>query len=323
MKHKFVKHLNRTTEIMEIGMEDTYTYVHYKKGSIEQTACVLKNGDITLESYFEKFFKENKVSEEMRKDVRKLLKNEKYIANFHWKEFTNFLMKTLSLHMVFGLTVALSVFLGYKLGDYLDTQFGLYPLFTALGFFVGIGIGGLTGYTMVQKYFIPAVKAPEPKKILSTLTQEEVDKLPIIDITVDDVRRAVRKFSDSLPKGVYRTILVRDDNGIDFTQLAHILKGVPSKPFYMSKETYDLFEESEKLIAQEMDLVQKAVDLYVKEQRDYPMLKFDPQRRVNYYQLISDHYLKSSPQTQFYITDLDGMITHIKPKKTKEGSPQE
>jgi hypothetical protein len=85
----------------------------------------------------------------------------------------------------------------------------------------------------------------------------------------------------------------------------------------MSKETYDLFEESEKHIPNEMDLVQKAVDLYVKEKKEYPMLKFDPHQRVNYFQLFQDHYLKETPEIQFYITDLDGLITHIRPQKRK------
>lgn len=83
----------------------------------------------------------------------------------------------------------------------------------------------------------------------------------------------------------------------------------------MSKETYDIFEEHEKHIPGEMDIVQKAVDLYVKEHSEYPMLPFDPERRVNYYQLIQDKYLKSAPEIQFYITDLDGLITHKKPAK--------
>ena len=85
----------------------------------------------------------------------------------------------------------------------------------------------------------------------------------------------------------------------------------------MSKETYDLFEESEKIIALEMDIVQKAVDLYVKEHKELPMLKFDPHHKVNYFQLKQEHCLKEEPKTQFYITDLDGLITHIKPQKKK------
>jgi hypothetical protein len=136
---------------------------------------------------------------------------------------------------------------------------------------------------------------------------------PIIDISIDQVRKAIRAFSDRLPKGVYRTILVKDDNEIDFNQLAHILGGLPSEKFYMSKETYDLFTENEKLIAFEMDLVQKAVDQYVKENNHFLILPFDPLRRINYFELIQKHLLKSQPQTQFYLTDLDGMVTHIKP----------
>lgn len=142
---------------------------------------------------------------------------------------------------------------------------------------------------------------------------------PIIDLTVEQVRKAIRTFTDQLPKGVYRTILVKEDNEIDFNQLAHILGGLPSEKFYMSKETYDLFTENEKLIAYEVDVVQKAVDQYVKENKTFPVLPYDPLKRINYFELMQKNLLKTEPQTQFYLTDLDGMVTHIKPdiKTTK------
>jgi hypothetical protein len=47
------------------------------------------------------------------------------------------------------------------------------------------------------------------------------------------------------------------------------------------------------------------------------MLKFDPHHKVNYFQLKQEHCLKEEPKTQFYITDLDGLITHIKTRKKK------
>lgn len=179
---------------------------------------------------------------------------------------------------------------------------------------------GLTGFVLVQKYFKkPANKIAEVQKFPQKGMDETID-YPIIDVTIDQVRQAVRKFSNNLPKGVYRTIIVQDDNSIDFKQLAPILGGIPSKNYYMSKETYDLFEEEEKKISVEMDLVQKAVDLYVKERKEYPMLSFDPHRRVNYFQLTQEHYLKAPPETQFFITELDGLITHIKPDKNKAKS---
>jgi len=189
--------------------------------------------------------------------------------------------------------------------------------FTIIFTFLGTGIGGFTGYVIIQKYYKKPINKTTEFKNDSQINLQEAQNYPIIDVTIDQVRKAVRQFSDNLPKGVYRTIIVQDDNCIDFKQLANILGGVPAKKFYMSKETYDLFEENEKKIPSEMDMVQKAVDLYIKERKEYPMLQFDPQRRVNYYQLIQENYLKSAPEIQFYITEMDGLITHIAPKKRK------
>jgi hypothetical protein len=195
--------------------------------------------------------------------------------------------------------------------------------FTIIFTFLGTGIGGFTGYIIIQKHYNKPVNKTTEFKNDSQINLQEAQNYPMIDVNIDQVRKAVRQFSDNLPKGVYRTIIVQDDNSIDFKQIAKILGGIPSKKFYMSKETYDLFEENEKKIPAEMDMVQKAVDLYVKERKEYPMLRFDPERRVNYYQLIQENYLKSAPETQFYITKLDGMITHIRPKKKKlENSSQ-
>jgi hypothetical protein len=140
---------------------------------------------------------------------------------------------------------------------------------------------------------------------------------PIIDVTKEQVRNAIRTYSDELPKGVYRTIVVNDDYSIDFSKLTHILKGIPSKTFYMSKETYDIFEESEKEIPAIMDQVQKAVDAYRKDHQQYPIIPYDPNKKVNYYLLRNEHYLHFQPEVDFYITEYDGIISHLKPQKGK------
>jgi hypothetical protein len=312
LNQKFIKHFNRMTESIEISIQEGWIYIHYANDNIEKTVYALKNDEITIETYIEQFFKENRVSEEIRKDVRNYLRNEKPKGNAHRDEFINFLFKALSLHMVFGLTIALTVFAGYKLGMFLDHRYHQYPVFTVMGFFSGIIIGGLLTYIIGQKYAKPLNRIQSAARIVGSPLRRRMKKYPIIDVTIEDVRKAIRKFSESLPQGVYRTILVQDDNSIDFKQLAHFLSGIPSKKFYMSKETYELFEEQDKLIPYEMDLVQKAVDHYVNEKKAYPMLKYDPHRRVNYYLLQSEHYLKTHPQTQFYISKLDGMISHFK-----------
>jgi len=59
------------------------------------------------------------------------------------------------------------------------------------------------------------------------------------------------------------------------------LNGIPLRKFYISKETYDIFNEDEKEIAITIDKVQKAVDLYVKENKQYSKHQFDPLNRVN------------------------------------------
>jgi hypothetical protein len=318
MKQTFTKYIGRVTEELELNLEDKWIYAHYTRGAFEKTACILKNGNKSQVDYLNGFFKENSVSDEMKKEVDKYLMNLKDSnGSTHWKEFTNFLLKTLSLNTALGIAIAIAVYLGYLLGTRLDAHYNISPLFTLLGIFSGIGLGGFAGYSMVQKYS----NSPEErnndkaKKISHEKNQDQSMDYPPIDITLEQVRMAIREFSDHLPKGVYRTILVQDDNRIDFKQLAHLLGGIPTKDYYMSKETYDIFEEKDKKIPVEMDLVQKAVDQFVKEHKEYPMLKFDPSRRVNYYQLIQEHYLKSHPDIQFYITDLDGLITHVKPKK--------
>lgn len=192
----------------------------------------------------------------------------------------------------------------------------LYPLFTIIIFV--LSIGGLAAYMIVFKKYHWRFNKTLKQTIMDEKRKEE-EPPPIIDISIDQVRAAIRGFSEQLPKGVYRSILIKDDNEIDFTQLSKILGGMPSRKFYMSKETYDLFPEDEKLIPVEMDIVQKAVDQYVKEQKQFPVLSFDPERRINYFQLLQEHYLKNRPTIQFYLTDLDGMITHIKPTNKELG----
>ena len=214
------------------------------------------------------------------------------------------------------------IYSGYKGGSRLDQLLGLYPAFTVTGVLLALVIGGVISYLMMYKYISSSKEEKEKSKSVKTKTKhkkEDNAELPIIDVTLEEVIKAVRSFSESLPNGVYRTILVKDDFSIDFKQLTSILHCIPSKPFYMSKETYDIFEEREKDIPPIIDQVQKAVDQYVKDQKKYPMLPYDPLRRVNYYLLIEEHYLNTMPEVELYITDYDGLISHHKPKKKHAG----
>ena len=188
------------------------------------------------------------------------------------------------------------------IGYLIDLVFVLFPYGTVLGSIGGIGL-----------YFLLTNRSNE-------IPMDPPKGWPIIETSVEEIKKAVRIYSEQLPKGVYRTILVKEDNSIDVEQIAPILKGIPSRNFYMSKETYDIFDEDEKYLALTIDKVQKAVDLYVREHNEYPMLPYDPLKRVNYYQLLKAHCLDTQPEIELYITNYDGLVTHKKPKQNSTGN---
>jgi hypothetical protein len=207
---------------------------------------------------------------------------------------------------------------GFKGGSKLDALYGFYPAFTVTGVLAGLVIG-LVSYLMMYKYLADPAKKPAKERTTIRKSSTQAENWPIIDPALEDVVKAIRTYSENLPKGVYRTILVQDGNKIDVQQLAPILGGIPAKSFYMSKETYEVFPEHQKNIPPIIDTVQKAVDLYVKDHKKFPMLPYDPLRRVNYYQLLQGHYLDSLPEMELYITHYDGLVSHVKPSKKHAG----
>lgn len=134
-----------------------------------------------------------------------------------------------------------------------------------------------------------------------------------VDISLEQLRQAIRAWEDAQPKGVYRSILVEEDNRINTDLLLPYLSGKPKQTYYMSKSTYETFEEKEKEIAQLLDRVQAAVDKYIRIEEGLPIIDFDADKRVNYFLLESKGYLKETPPITLYLTDDENMITHRKP----------
>lgn len=164
----------------------------------------------------------------------------------------------------------------------------------------------------------PTADAPPVKKSVKT-TKKDISEWPAIEPDISDIREAVRMFSADLPTGINRTILIKDDYSIDFEQLAPYLGGIPTKPYYMSKVTYTIFEQHEKNIPPIIDKVQKSVHLFYRVNKKYPLRPFDPLYRVNYHQLLQGHYLDEMPPIDLYFTDYDGLITNRKPEKKMAG----
>ncbi|AGK52214.1 AtpZ/AtpI family protein [Bacillus sp. 1NLA3E] len=323
MSKTFIKTLGQITEQIDLVIEEKWIYAYYSRSGKEKTAYILKNESKTTEEYLYSFLENNHVSEDLKSDIKKYLNSKSSKKEDNLQKFSIFLIKALSYNVVIGIIMGLSIFGGYKLGAIADTRFDIYPLFTIIGVLLGLVLGGLVSYVMIMKYLHQSEDGEQKvspgffseKKQKSQAT-EVVTNDPFVQVSLDEVRNAIRNFSEHLPKGTFRTILVNDDFTIDFSQLVPYLPGIPSQKFYMSKETYDVFDESEKEIPEIMDKVQKAVDHYFKDHKQYPTLSYDPLHRVNFFELIQGKYLDFNPELEFYITDYDGIISHIKPNKS-------
>lgn len=131
-------------------------------------------------------------------------------------------------------------------------------------------------------------------------------KSQVIDVTVEQVRQAVNEYADGLQQGISLRSLVLDDHSINFDLIKGILLGIPNRPFYMSKETFEIFETAE--LPEQIDKVQKAVDQYIKENGEEPIIPGNPYRKISYYLLR--HYLSIEPEMELYLDRNDKMVTH-------------
>ncbi len=318
MKTQFIKEYGKVVEKLEIDHEPKYVYIKYHKGNFEKTYYISKHDPNAVNDFLDKFFAEYYVAPEIQKGVINVLKQEVTVnVQSNWQEFVNFLTITLSLHLMVGVALGVSIFGGYKLGAKVDALLKMEPSFTIVGVMFGLGIGALVGYMMIYNYFGRHSKIKKVEEEVIKKNKEKGADWPVIDISVNEIREAVRLFSIDLPKGLKRTILIKSDYSIDFEQLAPYLGGIPAKPFYMSKETYDVYEEGH--IPPVIDQVQKAVNLFYKKHNQYPIRPYDSLRRVNYHQLLQGHYLDEMPEMEFYFTEYDGLITNQKPEKKLVG----
>ncbi|MCP3033507.1 DUF3939 domain-containing protein [Halobacillus sp. A1] len=144
--------------------------------------------------------------------------------------------------------------------------------------------------------------------------KEDEKVLEVKDLSIHDVRKAIHAYADHKPKEVPLSVIINHDLTIDYHLLSPFIDGIPKKRFYMSKETYELFEEQDQELAKEIDLVQQAVDQYIEQTGETPVIDSDPYKRISYYKLERLFLLSERPQRDFYLTGEEYMITYKKPK---------
>ncbi|MCD8508573.1 MAG: DUF3939 domain-containing protein [Bacillus sp. (in: Bacteria)] len=141
--------------------------------------------------------------------------------------------------------------------------------------------------------------------------EKEKKKVRTIKVTLEEVRKAINDYSTTLPEGISLRSIIKDNNEIDFTFLYDILGGKPDRPFYMSKETFEVYEDQK--YAKYVDVCQVACDQYWLETGIEPLTPGDPYRKINYLKL--QNYLKEKPPFDLYLHPKDQMVTHRAPKE--------
>ncbi|WP_379126785.1 DUF3939 domain-containing protein [Paenibacillus sp. sgz500958] len=131
-----------------------------------------------------------------------------------------------------------------------------------------------------------------------------------VTVTLPQIKQAVRKFEEDMPTPINRTALILEDKSIDLSRLKRYIGGISEQKFYMSRETYEIFEEEDKLVPYYLDLVQSAVDNYISDTGKLPLLEDSWLPEVHYRLLYTERYLKETPPFPLYITDEEMMLTH-------------
>lgn len=135
--------------------------------------------------------------------------------------------------------------------------------------------------------------------------------LPVKDLTLAEVQHAVHQFAREKPDGIYLSVLIKDQLEIDFTFLVPYLGCLPSHPFYMSRETYEIFEEPD--TPRWLDLIQRAVDHYMDDHQDFPVWDHEPAMRICYFKLKPYIPQEGTPPFDTYITEDEFLISREKP----------
>lgn len=132
----------------------------------------------------------------------------------------------------------------------------------------------------------------------------------VVQVTLEEMKQAVLRYEAEMPEGINRISLMLSDGSLDTLRLTRYLGGLSASKFYLSRETYEIFEEEDRQIPYYLDLVQAAVDDYLDEKGKLPVLHESPDYQVDFSLLLREHYLKEMPPFPLYVTEQELMLTH-------------
>ncbi|RKD26766.1 hypothetical protein BEP19_16330 [Ammoniphilus oxalaticus] len=136
-------------------------------------------------------------------------------------------------------------------------------------------------------------------------------KWPLKEISIEEVKGAVARFAKEKADGIYLSVLIKENLALDYDLLAPYLKAIPKDPYYMSRETYEIFDEA--TTPHMIDQIQKAVDRYIDIEEKFPIEEGNANLKICYYKLRP--YLKESPSFDTYLTTEENLITRKRPRQ--------
>ncbi|GEN57384.1 hypothetical protein GCM10012290_19860 [Halolactibacillus alkaliphilus] len=137
---------------------------------------------------------------------------------------------------------------------------------------------------------------------------------PTKDMSLDELKQGIRQYINDLPNEVPLSTLINDDLTINYQKLAPYLNARPIQTYYMSKETYDIFDENQKQLAEDLDYIQRAVDQYIQLSNELPVIHGDPYLKVSYHKLMKRGLITYRPTHEFFIDSKDHLINYARPK---------
>jgi len=159
------------------------------------------------------------------------------------------------------------------------------------------------------------------KKIMPSRKEQRV-----VEITKEQVDREMTSWIHDMQKKVPRVskaVFFNSDNEddllINLKPIYNRLGGKPSKDFYMSRITFDIFEEDEKDLALLLDSMQVIVEDYFIKRGTLPIKPESEENEIEYPYLIGTGLLKDTPDTPLYIEEFEYGVFFVtlKPQKQK------
>ncbi|WP_335870857.1 DUF3939 domain-containing protein [Bacillus sp. 2205SS5-2] len=117
------------------------------------------------------------------------------------------------------------------------------------------------------------------------------------------IDQAISEWGKNKHDTIDYSVLLKNDQSIDYTFLKPYLKTLPSNNIYMSRHTFKLYEESEKHRMYLLDTAQDALFLYLNKMDTTKIPTLKGSKKLNQHSLILAKVIEEPFPVDLYIQD--------------------